>query len=78
MQLLVRAELALSGWRCVRVCVCLYLMCADAEQADMTRHVKVDGFSESTEFCCRNLFPTSVIHSACHGYCVHIITECRF
>lgn len=36
MQLLVRAELVLSGWRCVYVNVCLYLMCGDADEANYT------------------------------------------
>lgn len=34
MQLLVRAELVLSGWRCVYVNVRLYLMCGDADEAN--------------------------------------------
>ncbi|XP_030274986.1 receptor-type tyrosine-protein phosphatase gamma [Sparus aurata] len=36
----------------------------------MTRYVKVDGFSESTEFCCRNLYPAmlvSCVPAGSHG-----------
>lgn len=85
MQLLVRAELVLSGWWCVCVgvctcaCVCLYLMCGDTDQTN-GNSLSNGGLNNSRTlwtpgakftFNLMRLL-TSVMYSGCQGYSIII------